>query len=362
MPKTYSNDLVGVKESVTDEFLLLNEHQTPMLSILGFGGAVSNVEHQWFEDEMFAFESTVATAGLAADGTIEVADAEPFRVGHIVKVGEELVKVESISGSTLTVSRGYAETDAADFAEGDKVEVLFTEGEEGRDARQARYKKRKRVSNVTQIFDDSVELSGTAMAVNQYGVDSEYEKEKQKKQLELALQLEKALINGIKYENGTTRMMQGARQFVKTNVQDASGQGIDDARLNAAFQSIYEAGGFETGTNYKIIVPASQKTAISNLNGDKVRIDRLDNGRGQVVDHFVSDFGQAEIILNNNLNADEVLIMDVNRTAIRPLQGREFAHNYMGVQGDYKRGMLVGEYTLELLQEKAHARIKGLAK
>jgi hypothetical protein len=33
----------------------------------------------------------------------------------------------------------------------------------------------------------------------------------------------------------------------------------------------------------------------------------------------------------------------------------------MGEQGDYTRGIVVGEYTLEFRQEKAHARIKGLA-
>jgi hypothetical protein len=33
----------------------------------------------------------------------------------------------------------------------------------------------------------------------------------------------------------------------------------------------------------------------------------------------------------------------------------------MGEKGDYTTGMLVGEYTLEFKQEKAHARIKNLA-
>jgi hypothetical protein len=360
MAKVYSNDLIGKKESVVDEFLLLNEYQTPLLSILGFGSAVTNVEHTWFEDEMIPFEAGLSAAIDAAVGTLSVDDVEPFRVGHVIKVGEELMRVDAINGSELTVSRGYASTEVAPADAGVKVEVLFTEGEEGRDAREARYKARKRVSNLTQIFDDTVELSGTAMAVNQFGVDSEYEKEKQKKQLELALQLEKSLINGVKFENGTKRMQKGIRSFIQTNVQNAAGSDINDTMLNASFQSIFEKGGFETGTNYKILVPAKQKTAISAFGKADIRLDRLDNGRGQVVDHFVSDFGQAEIVLNNNLASDEIMIVDANRASIRPLQGREFGHTYMGLQGDYKRGMLVGEYTLEFLQEKAHARIKGL--
>ena len=46
---------------------------------------------------------------------------------------------------------------------------------------------------------------------------------------------------------------------------------------------------------------------------------------------------------------------------IHPLNGREFQHEYLGKKGDYYQGMLVGEYTLELHQEQAHARIKDLA-
>lgn len=363
MSKVYSNDLVGVRESVVDEFLLLNAHQTPLLNLIGFSEAVTNVEHVWFEDELFAYESTLA--GAVADGTasaIEVADAEPFRVGHVVKVGEELMLVTGITGTSVSVERGYADTTASAQTAGTKVEVLFTEGDEGQDARNARYKARKRVSNLTQIIDDTVELSGTAMAVNQFGVDDEYDKERVKKQIEMALQLEKALINGVKFENGTKRLMRGVRQFISTNVSNASGEVVSDDILNDALQAIYEKGGFKQGANYKIMVGAKQKRALAKqLDAEKVRIDRLDNGRGMVVDHYISDFGSAEIILNNNLAPDEILIVDINRMAIRPLQGRDFGHEYLGKQGDYMRGMLLGEYTLEFKQEGAHARIKGLA-
>ncbi|WP_176526295.1 SU10 major capsid protein, partial [Bacillus cereus] len=112
--------------------------------------------------------------------------------------------------------------------EGDVIEAMFVEGVEGADARDARYKPRKRVSNITQIFDESVELTGTAMAVAQLGVDNEYEKEKQKKQVELALQLEKAVINGIRYEQGQKRMMRGIRSFIESNVQNVGGLKLRD--------------------------------------------------------------------------------------------------------------------------------------
>jgi hypothetical protein len=360
MAKIYDASLIGKKQSVVDEILLLNGHQTPLLSLLGFSEAVTQTTHQWFEDEMIADESTVAGAVTNVATSVVVANAEPFRVGHVVKVGEELLLVTAVSGTTLTVVRGYAATTAAAIADLAKIEVQFVEGAEGADARSARFKARVAKSNKTQIFDDSIEISGSAEAVQQYGINDLYEYEKQKKQLELALQLEKALINGVSYENGQIRQMKGIRQFIATNVDNVAGALTMDAVNNLA-QKIYEAGGFATGGDYKVIVGAKQKRKLSALDTNKVQIGRAENARGEVVDTLINDFGQFEIALNNNLAADELLFVDANRVAVRPLVGREFFHKFLGDKGDFVAGMLVGEYTLEFKQEKAHGRLKGLS-
>ena len=362
MSKILSGQLIGKKESVTDEILLLNEHQTPLLNLLGFSEAVSQVEHVWFEDEMYADESVTTATAAIGDAVIKVADATPFRVGHVIKIGNELLKVNTINNLDLGVTRAYAGTTAAAVTNGAAVVVQFVEGIEGNDARAPRFKPRARKSNFTQIFDETVSISGTAAAVSNYGIDNLYEYEKQKKQLELALQLEKAAISGVKFEsaNGLTRQMGGMRNTIVTNVINAANAALTDNLVNDAFQKIYEKGGFATGGVYKIMVPAKQKRAISNFEKSNIRLDRADNGRGQVVDHFVSDFGTAEIVLNNNLSPDELFIVDVNRISIHPLTGRDFFHEYLGKKGDYYEGQIVGEYTTMLQQEKAHARLKGL--
>jgi Family of unknown function (DUF5309) len=361
MSKILSGELIGKRESVVDQILFLNPHQTPLLSMLGFSNPVSQVEHIWFEDEMFADESTVNGAKTDTDTSIVVDDTEPFRANQVIKIGEELLLVTAVNTTTktLTVVRGYAETTAAPIADGAKVEVMFVEGQEGRDAREGRYKPRVRKSNITQIFDETIEISGTAAAVNQYGIDDLYEYEKQKKQLELALQLEKALINGIRYENGTVRQMDGLRNMIKTNVIDLAGADLTLDKINDALQLIYDKGGFKTGASYEIIVPAKQKRVVSKFDSQYVRINQGETSRGTVVNFLVTDFGEFPVSINDNLRSDELFIIDKNRTRIRPLQGREFAHEYLGKKGDYLQGMIVGEYTLEFIQEAAHARIKG---
>jgi hypothetical protein len=279
---------------------------------------------------MIADETKVNGAKITTDTSIVVVDGSIFRANDVIKIGDELLKVTAVSTNTLTVVRAYAGTTAANVADQAKVEFQFSEGVEGADARAARYKARAQKSNKTQIFDDTIQLSGTAQAVTQYGVSDLYEYEKQKKQLELALQLEKALINGVAYENGNVRQMNGVRSFIQSNVTDAAAAAVSSTLLNDSLQAIYEKGGFASGGNYKILVPAKQKRAISAFDNNKLYITQSENTRGQVVDHFVSDFGQFEISLNNNLAANELMIVDTNRMAIRPLVAREFFHKYMG--------------------------------
>ncbi|WP_313640085.1 DUF5309 family protein [Paenibacillus sp.] len=362
MGKIYNASIVGKRESIVDELLLLNPHQTPLLNAIGFAQPITAVEHVWFEDEMFPDETTTTATALIDATTVVVADVTPFRVGSVIKIGDELLYVSAINSGTktLTVTRAYASTTAAAVANGAKVEFLFDEGVEGAAARDARFKDRVRKSNLTQIFTDSVDISGTAQAVAQYGVNDLYEYEKQKKQLELALQLEKALINGISYENGQVRQMKGVRQFITTNV-DTVGGALTLPSINNLAQKVYDAGGFANGGNYKIMVAAKQKVALSALDTTKVVLTRAENTRGQVVDNIVTDFGQFEIVLNQNLASDELFLVDANRLGIHPLATREFGHTYLGLVGDSMKGQIVGEYTLALEQEKAHGRLKGLA-
>ncbi|MGG2024223.1 DUF5309 family protein [Gottfriedia sp. S16(2024)] len=363
MPLFYNSDIVGKKLSVVDELLLLNPHQIPLISMLGFGEAIAQTNHQWFEDEMFGDETKVNGAKLSTDTSVVVVDVEPFRVGHVVKIGDELLLVTAVNTGTktLTVTRSYGGTTAAAIADQAKIEVMFVEGQEGNTARAGRVKQRTQIQNYTQIFDDTVELSGTATSIAQYGISNLYEYEKQKKLLELSLQLEKALINGVGVNNGNIRQMKGIRNFIQTNVTNASSTALTAAMINDAIQAVYDKGGFQTGGDYKIIVSPKQKRAISAFDNNKLYIQQAENSRGVNVETFVSDFGKFEIAVNNNLASDELILLDANRVTIRPLVDRSFFHKFLGEVGDSTRGILVGEYTLEFQQEKAHARIKGLA-
>ena len=360
MAQQTTNLVVGKRESVVDEMLLLSPHQIPLLSLVGFGEPVYNTKHEWVEDEMFAYETRLTAAADADATALEVADGSIFRPQHVIQVDEEYMLVTAVNGNTVTVSRAHLGSTAAAHGQGAVVEVLYNETEEGAKAREARANQRKLVENYTQIFEETIEVSGSLMAVSQYGVDDEYERQRLHKQSELALQLEKAMIAGPGINNGLKRYMKGIRNYIQSNVEDAGGEGVTVDMLNDALQKIYAAGGFKTVSNHIIMVPAKQKRAIAAISKNLVRHGVNDRVEGRVVDTFISDFGEFPIILNDNLKSSEIFIVDLNRISVRPLGDRSFTHEYLGKQGDFIMGQIIGEYTLQFEQEKAHAKLVNL--
>lgn len=359
-----TNKVVGQVEDVTDKILLLSPQEAPMLDLLGFGEETTQTRISWFEDETYATKTTASAVTTATATTLSVADGSIFTPDMVIKVGEELLLITAVTTNDLTVTRGYADTTAGPIAVGDKVEFQFVEGVEGADARKARFKERKECDNITQIFDATITISESAAAEHQHGIDDLYDYEQAKAEKDVTIQLEKAVISGMKFksQNGLVRQMGGIRYFVQTNVIQAAGAEVSKEILNDAFQAIAESTGQNVGAGYKIIASPMQKRAISRMDADKISLERKDNGRGNVVDHFVSDFGEAEIVVNANLEPDEIFILDANRISVRPLRKRRFKHEYLGKTGDNFKGTIVGEYTLEFHEEKAHARIKGLQK
>lgn len=362
----YSNELIGKKEQVSDEMLLLSPLQTPLLSLVGFDKPIGDVSLTWYEDQMFATATTLTAALDATATTIEVSSTEPFVVDAVAEINDELVLVNAVNkdNKTITVTRGYANTDKTTAAVGDTIEFQFVINEEGSESKPTRFKEKKTVNNVTQIFKESISVSGTAMSVDMYGQGESadtYQYEKLKKEEELAAQLERALIGGKKIDNGNIRTMAGIRQFIKTNVVDAAGQPITADMITSLSKELFERGAFNTGAKFVLMVGAKQKVAISNLQSDKVRITQQEAANGRVVDTLLNDFVELPIILNNNLKPDEVFLVDIERIKIRPLADRAFHHVYEGVKGDSTNGFVIGEYTLEFHEESAQARIKNLA-
>jgi hypothetical protein len=361
MTQIYTAALVGKKASVVDELLLLNPLVIPFLSLLGgFGTPVRNTQHEWNEDKMFPFKTTlngdindsVTTVNVAA-GTGSI-----FRAGHVIQIDSELMLVESILIDALTVTRGYAGSTEAAHTSAAVIEINFTEGAEGAVARVARSKVRVNKYNYTQIIDDTISVSGSAVEVAQYGFDNLYEYEKQKKLVELAYQLEKACINGIRYQAGNIRQLGGLKYWITTNVTNASAKDITKTMLNDMVQAVADKAGLVG--NYVFMASPTQKRKLGVLDASSLLIGREDRGRGETVKTILTDLGEFPVVTNPNLKPDDLIFTDISRIKVRPLGDRSFFHEYLGKVGDSYNGQIVGEYTLEFKEEEAHSRLVNL--
>lgn len=358
---TVSNLIIGRKESVTDELLLLNPYQIPITNFLGFGLPVLDTTHKWYEDALDAFKDIVNGA-VAIDGTtVTVENGALFKADSVIKIGNELLFVTVVNGNALTVTRGYGNTTPAIIADDAEVEIMFNLKDEGSDARESSYTARKPVTNITQIFDEAIDISGTAQAIAQYGIDNLYLTERMKKQDQLAMSLENALVNGIKFELGKKRMMGGLRQMISTNVYDATTSALTYAMIDNMMLELFQTGAMKQATNYALICSPTQRNALTELDKTAVRITQGETSVGRVVESVKTNYGNLPLIPNINFKADEMAIVDGNRGKIRPLSNRSFTHTYLGTTGDKVKGQIVGEYTLELNQEAACAWFKNLA-
>lgn len=387
-----SREYVGTAESVTDEMLLLDPKLIPLIDLIGYDSPATDTKHVWVEDSMFSDEyevvsvrdydletetppneSVASNENVTRVSDINVGQAKGIRVDDVLSFGDEQLFVRAVRTDgdtgdvTITVDRGHADTESNQIEAGVTLEYMFgLVAEEGQDARKARYKQRVQQFNYTQIFDEAVVITNTALSISQYGISDLYEYEKQKKQKELALHLEKALITGVRYKTpnetagkGETHMMGGLHHFCDTRVKaEMTYKDYVDIA-----QELFEMGALNpSNPNYLIMMGQDQKRKVNKMDVDKVVLDPESSKRGQIVSAIVTDFGTLPILMNKNCRPDEIYIIDPSKLSVRPLEGRSWQHQQLAKTGDRTAGMLFGEFTFEVRQPETMIRIKGLSR
>ncbi|MBN1392934.1 MAG: DUF5309 family protein [Sedimentisphaerales bacterium] len=374
---TYSagTDLPEIVEDVSDLIGIISPYETPLLNILGdpMREAISS-HHEWLEDELLPNKDAVndsTFADPAADTSFVVDNGSRFRVGDQIQVegSSELMFVTAISTNTLTVVRGHAGTTAEDLADNQVINIIGNAALEGGDKPTARFTNRVRSGNYTQIFTESVEVSGTDVAANQLGVADEMDYQKQERLRELLRNLENTVINGGQVaanpqgSDTVRRTMKGIINHLSTNifaVGDSgfpAGTGLTEAQLNYVLRKIWEN---SNGNVDLIVVNGYQKRQINSFLADSRAYTPADETFKNMVGIYESDFGICRVVTTRWMPADAVLFLDSSRISVMPLRGRSFHFKPLASSGDYECGELIGEYTLELKNQAAHGLIKDL--
>ncbi len=371
--------LPEIAEDVSDIVGIVSPHETPLLDHLGDPRREArSTVHEWIEDALVPNAARIDQPALADDGAttlLTVDDARPFRPGDLVRVAStpEVVQVAGVSGQQITVVRGYGGTPTTIIQHGMAVVSLGTPALEGADAAEPRFTARVRRRNYTQIFAATVEVSGSMQAARAHGVGDEEDYQRQERLRELLRDLENTVINGVApaedpQGSGTVRRsMNGLRRLITTNRFAPGADGFpsgaegDEERLteemlNTAMRAVWEQSSGQLDT---ILVGGAQKRRINAFAGNRAYTP--DDARYRdMISVYESDFGVCRVILSRWVPPSTVMLLDSSRIEVLPLAGRAFHYKPLAARGDAVGGQLIGEYTLELRNENAHAVIEGL--
>lgn len=368
-------NLPEIVDDVSDLVGIVSPFETPLLDAIGDPTREArSTYHEWLEDSLLANTDVLGDQDLfASDDMTSFVVQNPgrFRVNDQVNPEgtSEIMKVVSIGTTTIDVIRGYGNTPLEQLNVGQILRIIGPSAVEGDDCPEVRFTARQRKGNWTQIFTAGVEVSGSNLAASHIGLADEMDYQKQMRLRELLRDLENTVINGSMpdstFEGSTTasRTMNGIIRQIDSNIIMAGTAGVPEGTtlteemLNYALRTIWEK---SCGCVDLIVVGGAQKRQINSfLSGARVYGPKETTVRN-MVNFYESDFGLCRVVLSRWLPKGQVLLLDSSRISVLPLAGRSMQFKPLASTGDYERGELIGEYTLEFRNEQAHGVIKGL--
>lgn len=267
-----------------------------------------------------------------------------------------------------------------------RAPVLTNAAIEGADATFAAASQPTNYNNRTQIFQDTVSVSGTAEAVKKYGRKSEVDRLKTKKMVEIKKDIElSAIANPVAVtDNGsdTAGKMRGLYGWIATN--DSLGGGaaaspvptsntaptagdlraFDEADLKTVIQGVYENGG---DASVLMLSPA-HKVRSSTFSGNVQRTNEVSKGGDVVLQTsygiYGHEFGQTKVVPNRVMSAsaagttNTAYVLDYDKISLGQL--RSFQTKQLATVGDSEQWQILTQLTLIVGQESTLGAIRDL--
>lgn len=348
------NQTVGVRLDIDEAIHILPVDDVPLQSRLG-SSPTDQVKVEWLEEGLSP--QTVTQSGAAVGTgpwTITVDDAYVVRPGDVLQHrGQAITEqylVDSITDADTIVISAFAGGTPGDPGDAAVLEIIGQYRTEGSDPEDARSVERTLPYNLTQWGQEKVEVTRTGRKRGLYGQSDPYTHELQKKFKELAIRFERSLVLGQRVESGdkTKRFMGGLLYYITTNSQSGVKANVKTL-INSLLRSCYDAG----GAPRTLMVAPSVKQAISeNVDATLRRVTRDDTTGGHVIEKFLSDFGEVDIVMNRHFPATKGVALQeefVSRRVFDP-----YFHELLAKTGDADKGHIVGEMSLEVKNEEAH--------
>lgn len=247
--------------------------------------------------------------------------------------------------ATTTTSTDKKEVEGADFGAGDVVNPT-------------------RKTNYTQIIKVDWKVSGTEQATTHAGMTSPKAYHMAKSMTHWKNRLEWSLLNGVAAAGNasTAREMGGIFDQVTTNKTANAATAFTETLFNDYIQLVWASSSKAADAVY---VGPKGKRVISGFTAGSTKFTKVEDKRLiNTVDVYESEFGVVKMFLHRFINdvlaaADtgNIAILREDTWAIADLRA---PNNYDAPKGgDYEKGAILGEMTLEGRYEKANYVGKG---
>ena len=351
--------------------LFLTDKDMQMLSFVQFlfsGLLVTAPDHKWTDDEARPVSILLTASADATDWDttnditalpVPSATVDQLRVGDmlILAGGDEAVIVSAVdySGNTIDlVARGHGSTTATVQGEAEFTALIVGNAQvEDADVLASNFVTPTDVVNYSQIFEDSIEVTGTQKRSKELrgdsGAGSEKSRQIAKKMKEILRSLNYTLSEGIKGKDTTNkiRAMGGLREFMST-VYNVGGA-LTKAKMYTVAETIINAG----GTLTQIHVSVETISAIEQLYESTVTLRPSDVGVGLEVTTIKMMGLILEVHVDRDMRSGEFFMLDNQRISYGPLAGGEEDGAFKTYDGGKKNGkqdltQILGEYTMEV--------------
>lgn len=263
---------------------------------------------------------------------------------------------------------------------------------------------RSRITNITQIFRQDIQVTNTQRAVRPFGIKDEYAYQIMKATRAIARNIENTVFStaasaAVTGSAGSARTLVGLEGFYTTNAPWARGTALGNSAtdstatsypvlegdFNAMLELIYTQGGNPDA----VYVSPAVKRIVSKYGGARTEtgaeastgflalrrdISAAERRLVRAINVYGSDFGDIQIVLDRwvpqspqtaatAIGAANLVgrMYFVERARNRLAFLRPVKHVPIASVGDATRGIVLGELTLEVLAEKGSGMIKAVS-
>lgn len=324
----------------------------------------------WLEDQSkprFDVASGAAGAGVTA---INVAHGSYFQQWDqvlITRTGEQ-VRVDSVAGNTITVTRGIGSTAQA-IIDTDELYIVGTAQPEGDVSKPSRSDVPSKASNNTQIFRTPFDITGSLQASGFQVSPNEWARQANLKGIEHAKDLELAFMFGRKSATvpagNEVRTTGGVVSFIGSNQVDAGGE-LSEPEWNAFVAQVCRY-----GTRNKLAM-ASQVgiAALQKFPMGKVQVRQDETTYGINVSHFITPFGSVNLVYHRLMEGSKygghIIAVDIAQMKYRYLAANgvnrdtKVLPNRQANDLDGRKDEYLTEAGLECGLQKAHGVLSGI--